>query len=190
MAKQGVLVLGTYRSGTSAIAGVLHHLGFDTNAKPLADDNPVMNPAGSFADKYFTSPERVNFEEYFLSRNTHDLWACKSHIFFQNNLIADYKSHFPADRESWLLVTERQPQSSIDSFKAISTYDFTDVILKQKQIIQETYDGWGAKRIIVNFNELKVNPLETVQNICSQLGVAFVEAAQNHIQANLSKFGA
>ena len=114
MAKQGVLVLGTYRSGTSAIAGVLHHLGFDTNAKSLADDNPVMNPAGSFADKYFTSPERVNFEEYFLSRNTHDLWACKSHIFFQNNLIADYKSHFPADRESWLLVTERQPQSSID----------------------------------------------------------------------------
>lgn len=48
MPKQGVLVLGTYRSGTSAITGVLHHLGFDTNAKPAVDDNPIMNPAGSF----------------------------------------------------------------------------------------------------------------------------------------------
>ena len=190
MRKIGVLILGTYRSGTSALTGVMHHLGFDTNAKPLVDDNPVMNPTGSFADKYFTTPERVNFEEYFLSRNKHYLWACKSHIFFINNLIEDYKNHFPEDRESWLLITERRPQSSIDSFKNISNYDFTDVILKQKQIVQETYDRWDDKKITVNFYELKVNPFETIQKICSQLGVAFSEAAHNHIQAYLSKFGA
>ncbi len=45
------------------------------------------------------------------------------------------------------------------------------------------------EKIIVNFNELKNNTFETIKNICSILNVNFVEAAQNHVQANLSKFG-
>jgi hypothetical protein len=188
--KQGVLILGTYRSGTSAIAGVLHHLGFDSNARPLADDNLAMNPLGSYLDKYFTTPDRVDFNEYFEIKNSHDLWVCKNHIFFQNNLISKYKEHFPVDRESWLLITEREPQTSIDSFRALSAYDFTDTILRQKQIIQDTYAAWDSKKIVVNFNELKANPYLTVKKICDRLGATFVEAAAQHIQADLSKFGA
>ena len=190
MSKKGVLILGTYRSGTSAIAGVLHCLGYDSNARALADDNLTMNPSGSFIDKYFTSPDRANFSEYFQIKNAHDLWVCKNHIFFQNNLIEEYKKHFPEDRESWLLVTEREPQSSIDSFKAISTYDYTDFILRQKQIIQDTYAAWDSKKIVVNFNELKVNPSGVIAGICDRLGTTFVETAVQHIQADLSKFGA
>jgi hypothetical protein len=190
MSKKGVLILGTYRSGTSAIAGVLHCLGYDSNARPLADDNLIMNPSGSFVDKYFTTPERANFSEYFQIKNAHDLWVCKHHILLQNNLIEEYKKHFPEDRESWLLVTEREPQSSIDSFKAISTYDFTDAILRQKQIIQDTYAAWDSKKIVVNFNELKVNPYLVIEGICNRLGTTFVETAVQHIQADLSKFGA
>lgn len=191
MRKIGVLILGTYRSGTSVTAGVMHHLGFDTNSKPAEEENSKFNPTGSFSDKYFHIPVKIDFQEYFLIKNKFDLWSCKSHLFFQNNLIEDYKKNFPEDRESWLIVTDRQTQNSIDSFTSVSGgRDLSSEINKQKKICQETYDSWdNDKKIIVNFNELKNNTFETIKNICSTLNINFVEAAQNHVQANLSNFG-
>ena len=90
-----------------------------------------------------------------------------------------------------MIVTDRQTQNSIDSFTSVSGgRDLSSEINKQKKICQETYDSWdNDKKIIVNFNELKNNTSETIKNICSKLNVNFVEAAQNHVQANLSKFG-
>ena len=93
-----------------------------------------------------------NTVEY-LIKNKFDLWACKSHLFFQNNLIEDYKKNFPEDRESWLIVTDRQTQNSIDSFTSVSGgRDLSSEINKQKKICQETYGSWdNDKKIIVNF---------------------------------------
>ena len=48
MRKIGVLILGTYRSGTSVTAVVMHHLGFDTNSKQAEEENSKFNPTGSF----------------------------------------------------------------------------------------------------------------------------------------------
>jgi hypothetical protein len=54
----GVIVLGSHRCGTSAVAGVLHHLGVEMGG---TGSHPPENPKGQFEDNFFVALNDLMF---------------------------------------------------------------------------------------------------------------------------------
>jgi hypothetical protein len=190
MRKIGVLILGTYRSGTSALTGVMHRLGFESNTVDLQIDNLEYNPTGSYRDIYLSGSFVINWEEYFALKGVNDKWCAKHHNLYSNNNIQEYIDNFPADRESWLIWTKRPVEKSIDSYLA------TSKLLTAEQDInnlyektQDIYNVWDDKKIIVEFSELLGNTEQTVRMLSATLGVDYNQTATDFIDANHSQFG-
>jgi len=190
MRKIGVLILGTYRSGTSATAGVMHRLGFETNAVDLQLDNLAFNPTGSYRDVYLSGGFIINWEEYFALKGVNDKWCAKHHNLYANNNIQQYIDNFPADRESWLIWTKRPVENSIDSYLSTSGLSTAEKDINNLyNKTQDVYNTWCDKKIIVEFNELLGNTEQTVRMISATLGVDYNQIATEFINANHSKFG-
>ena len=190
MRKIGVLVLGTYRSGTSALAGVLHNLGF--NADPKTNGPDQFNSTGSFVDKYleFVGPA-FTWNDYFIARNAHENWTCKSHAFiFRPDLLTGYKNNFPADREPWLFVTDRTPDNSHESFNTVSGRAIPkEFFQQQKQFCLSAYTEWTGRKELISFQSLITDTEYTVKHICDILGAPYSAEAHAFVSANLSQFG-
>ena len=190
MPKQGVLILGTYRSGTSAIAGVLHRLGYESNSIDSQLDNSSANPTGSYRDEYLSGSLIVAWAEYFAKKCVNDRWCTKHHSLYANNNLQEYINNFPADRESWLIWTRRPIEFSISSYASTSglstaAQDIYDLHIKT----QAAFDSWDDKKIIVDFSELLGNTEQTVRMLCARLNVPYVQDATDFIDANHSQFG-
>jgi len=190
MPKQGILVLGTYRSGTSATTGVLHRLGFESNAIDLQFDNLAFNPTGSYRDVYLSGGFIINWQEYFALKGVNDRWCTKHHNLYANNNIQEYVANFPSDRESWLVWAYRPIENSIASYAFTSglqtaAQDIYDLHVKT----QAVYDVWEDKKIIVDFSELLGNTEQTVRMLCTKLNVPYVQDAVDFIDVNHSQFG-
>jgi len=190
MRKIGVLILGTYRSGTSATAGVMHRLGFETNAVDLQLDNLAFNPTGSYRDVYLSGGFIINWEEYFALKGVNDKWCAKHHNLYANNNIQQYIDNFPADRESWLIWTKRPVKNSIDSYLSTSGLSTAEKDINNLyNKTQDVYNTWGDKKIIIEFSDLLGNTEQTVKMISATLGVDYNQIATEFINANHSKFG-
>jgi hypothetical protein len=190
MDKKGILVLGTYRSGTSATTGVLHRLGFESNAIDLQLDNLAVNPTGSYRDKYLSGSLIINWEEYFALKGANEKWCSKHHSLYANNNIQEYIANFPADRESWLVWAHRPIENSIASYAftsglSTSAQDIYDLHIKTQAI----YDAWGDNKIIVEFGELLGNTEQAIRTLCTKLNVSYVQDATDFIDVNHSSFG-
>jgi len=190
MRKIGVLILGTYRSGTSATAGIMHRLGFETNAVDLQLDNLEFNPTGSYRDVYLSGGFIINWEEYFALKGVNDKWCAKHHNLYANNNIQQYIDNFPADRESWLIWTKRPVENSIDSYLSTSGLSTAEQDINNLyNKTQDVYNTWGDKKIIIEFSDLLGNTEQTVKMISATLGVDYNQIATEFINANHSKFG-
>jgi hypothetical protein len=85
--KQTVLVIGLARSGTSVVAGIIHHLGCDMG--PF-DNACILYPNKSYEDKAMTTWANVaesrglnearleKFRTYVAERNKRDVWGFKT----------------------------------------------------------------------------------------------------------------
>lgn len=68
MASTCILVLGTPRSGTSCVAGILHHLGVPMYAPNCVGDPNDANPKGFFTDTEFEAFCNQKYGTYFPDR--------------------------------------------------------------------------------------------------------------------------
>lgn len=190
MRKIGILILGTYRSGTSALTGVLHHLGFNSGYDGKIEEGIIFSPTGSYNDDYFSKfGTFVNWMDYYASKNKYEKWICKHHILLQHDLAKQFSENFPTDREKWLIMTDRKIENSIESMRNKTNSDYTIGIKNQKQICNNIYNSWDGQKLIVNFRDLINDTENTVKNLCTNLQVEYTPVAIEIVNKELSKFG-
>ncbi len=188
MRKIGVLVLGTYRSGTSALTGVLHGLGFNSNYKESNDDYN-FSPTGSYNDNYFDNNVfNVDWSQYFAIKNQSEKWCCKHHLLLQNNLCQQFHDNFPPDTQKCLIITERKIENSIKSMNSKSSGDYSIAANNHKLICENLYNVWNGKKTIINFNELINNTENCIKSLCNSLEVDYLPEAISMVKKGISQF--
>ncbi len=201
-----ILVLGTPRSGTSCVAGILHHLGVVMGEQFLEADD--WNPAGYFQDvefetflelidpfwgdttkEQFMSMERAK-EEITRLINTRNLsyieWGLKS-----NRII-----HFLEDLQTLtnlkVIRTIRPENLSALSWKERSGESLVEsarVITYVNTLIDSELRRLNITPLEINFNELISQPDTAVHNIANFTGVEYNAEAVEWVQPNLVRFG-
>lgn len=202
-----ILVLGTPRSGTSCVAGVLHHLGVPMGERfPEPDE---WNPAGYYQDEDFEDlidlydpvwkrPNRgtcVVPEDEVLSRIAklidvrnaqHEVWGLKS------NRMAHFMPMLAAQTDLKVIRTSRTKAVSVASWRARSG----NTIAESNRINTYIADIIGAAfaelkiepALTVNFDALMSNPVAGVAEIAAVLGVEVTKPAVDWVQPNLVRF--
>jgi hypothetical protein len=189
MRKIGVLILGTYRSGTSALTGVMHRLGFESNYQERPIDK-IFSPTGSYADNYFNSYVNVvNWEEYFALKDQYEKWCCKHHLLLQNNLCQEFYNNFPQDRERWLITTNRNIENAVSSMNSKSSGDYSRSAIDHKNICDQLYQSWDDKKIIVNFSDLINDTENTIKSLCNIMQIDYIAEAIKIVNKEISQFG-
>jgi hypothetical protein len=202
------LVLGTPRSGTSAVAGVLHHLGLPMGDELLAADD--WNPAGYFQDAAF---ERVLkeelrgefpvFAECLATDRTRGCerigaltaaraargseWGLKS-----NRIAYFFDAFLAAAGEVRVIGTSRKRAESIASYQArqrCSREAATAVIDNMQQAIESVLKIHGITPITsIDFHDLLSDPHSAVDVIASAIGRTSKGSAVSWIDASLRRF--
>lgn len=193
------LVLGTPRSGTSCIAGVLHKLGIFVGDKLLPAN--AMNEAGFFQD--------IEFEELFDACNEwmpefpggdlcdierlhaliakrckdHEVWGLKirlgAFVIREIEQFCDVK----------VIVTSRDRQASIDSlakWSEESDQDPTQVIDRAEQAVREACKGRNC--LTVAYGDLVANADSEVGRIASHAGKIKTVEAVDLIDPSLKRY--
>jgi len=189
-----VIVLGCYRTGTSAVAGVLHHLGIQMGHE--FDPPSSSNPKGYFEDlefKRLLHPLLDNSETVFdpvcqdlvsrREREGHDIWGVK------DPKMCCYLRHFLAFliSEPKIISTERDIDDICDSM-----YRAMNPVLDQVSIIKPLVEFYlDAKRqnlqeyqgdlLEIKFEELSSSP----EKIAEFVGLPLTEAANNFIRPSM-----
>jgi hypothetical protein len=187
-----IIVLGCYRSGTSAVAGILHRLGvvmgkeFDKPAK--------SNPKGYYEDLEFKRvfnmmPDNEGAEKLLdvLVRTReaeYDVWGVKD-----PQLCLLLHKFLPHVKKGHKIISTNRPKEEIcDSlFRAIIPPVFSerpqtfsilvDHFLLKKEEALAAYDG---PVLHVDWNELKSNP-EGVEKIAEFVGVPVKQEAKDFL---------
>ena len=189
-----ILVLGVPRSGTSAIAGVLHHLGVDMGESLPADE---WNIKGFYQDKYFEKaisktlrypfPKFKSFvdcpEVTNLSKNKIGLWGLKT-----NRIVYCLPSLLAGVDECKIITSSRPLEESIASYQARSrcTIEFAKQQLDNvNEAIREVIPN---PDLIVPFHEL-LNDRETwVKKIAEIANLPVSSESVDWINASLRRF--
>jgi len=193
-----VLVLGTARSGTSMISGIVHHLGIDIDMNP--EHNPSsQNPKGSFEDQELvrlTSAVRVGDIEnhtdlpesvsrmnvYLRQRNsegknwgfksalTHEVWRYIDVSMFEDlHLICNYRSDL-MNAKSWLLhLKDNYGDTSKTLEEALQRVQESNATMLQ---LVRSVDH---KRIHTCYEQVKADPLKVASKIANFVGIEFTE---------------
>lgn len=201
-----VIILGTARSGTSMISGIVHHLGIDMN--PV--DNPSsQNPRGSYEDRNLirlttdimvderdgkdVSRNVENINVYlkhrmsegkdwgFKSALTHEIWHHIDKSLFEDlHVICNTRSVL-MNTESWLLhLKERYGDT---------TKKLEDAILhiqKSNTILLELVKQIDCKKLYTCYEEVKINPNKSIEKIAKFIGVGINEGVDNLILPHYS----
>lgn len=205
-----VLVLGTPRSGTSCVAGIVHHLGISMGDNFLSPDE--WNPAGYFQDKEFEiicaeelngqfpkwetsilpsdnkGAQRIfNLTRARASRGSD--WGVKSNrlIYFLQALI-DGAAIRPI-----VILTSRPDNLSIQSFHSrTGRHDIvhaTGVITRMNEAISKGLAECGIKpSLVMNYDDLISDPQLHVAQIASLLKREVTDTAVNWVDANLRRY--
>jgi hypothetical protein len=204
-----ILVIGTPRSGTSCVAGILHHLGVPMGERLMPADE--WNPAGYFQDEDFedilheavgawvfpdwqTSKPNLNgkfarqIRQLAAERSAqYPLWGVKSTrlVFFWNALKA-------GAGEMKDIKTQRPIEDSIASWE--SQTECGDGHEENPIRRMSRALALGAKQmnitphLTVDYNELLSDTGAIVQQIADVAGVPVTQAAIDFVNADLRRF--
>jgi len=187
-----IIVLGCYRSGTSAIAGVLHHLGVPMGKQ--FDPPTRNNMLGYWEDIEFKNfhtqfdlgresknPELTSMYENLIKQREaeYSLWGIKDPLLctnltrFISGLSHDYK----------LIVCRRHVDDIAHSMaKSLdSDMSFLQVANFYTNSMNNQLKNYDGPILELNHNETMFNPRTTVDKIASYVSLPVNEAAYNHI---------
>lgn len=205
-----VLVLGTPRSGTSCVAGVLHHLGV-----PMGERFPEpneWNPGGFYQDEDFENAvdlfdmhwdrskpmagcvltrdetdamARAEVRRLIAVRNASPLWGLKSnrmvHFLEELNTLTDLK----------VIRTYRPKAASVASWRARSgstAAEATRVVNYITGLIDAEIERLGITPLVVDFRDIISGPRKAIAEIAAFAGVEATTEAEAWIQPNLVRF--
>lgn len=178
-----VIVLGTGRSGTSAIAMMLHYLGVNMGDDMLAADG--NNPNGHFEVVFYTSLNRkaaagTITKEQWVEQSINEAkkreqehgayrWGWK--IPLNTNYIKEYKQMFPNAK---YVVGDRPLQESIES--AMRAYGWEeqharDWLEVRSNLLHSEVIGTDLPHLVVGFHELLENPENEAKRLCEFLDI-------------------
>lgn len=208
------LVMGTPRSGTSAIAGVLHNLGIPMGERIDDPDCPDRwdfldpndwNPKGFFQDAAFFNLENAEFGGYAPASN----WTA-SNVFrdglerliaarcargidwgVKSNRLQFYLAEFAAacPYAIKVIVAERDMATSQESWRARSRVDTEQrgpdfIKAAREQLRQCDSTEW----LKVDFDKLVFDTASQVQRIAECVGRSVTPEAIQHIDQSLKRF--
>lgn len=186
-----IIVLGCYRSGTSAVAGVLHHLGvfigefFDSpspnNEKGYFEDIEFKNFHSKFDSGELNNTRLISdYVELIRKREKKELWGlkdpmlCNHLLTFCNKLETNHK-----------LIVCRRPTEEISRSmgKALNQNNVRFLPLAEFYVakMNEQIHQYEGPILELEHNETISNPTEQVQKIAEFVGVKVTEEALSHI---------
>lgn len=202
------LVLGTPRSGTSCVAGILHHLGIPMGEKfPDAD---VWNPAGYFQDIEFevivAEELRCQFPVWrevrdkdhtsgdtrirnlaIKRRMAYDTWGVKS-----NRLVYFLDAFIEGAEDVSIITTERSLKTSIESWQARAACEkdiAAEVIRNMSEAIKLSLALCKKEPILeINYDDLIQNPKLWVEQIAGVTNLPVTEEAIRWVNSDLRRY--
>ena len=193
------LVLGTPRSGTSLVSGILHTLGINMGDDLM--DGDEMNPAGYFQDWEFEElfsdlefmplsipqdhPDRVKLRQI-ISRNfaSKSMWGVKLRL---APLVLD---EFLGLGQVKIIVTNRTITKSIASLQRWSEpwdQDPAEVITRSKATIINSVKD--KPHLVVDFDDLVNHPVVGTARIASFAGLTLKQSeATAFVQPHLRRY--
>lgn len=192
---KAVVVIGTGRSGTSCVAGVLQCLGVSMGDKLFGADN--NNARGYFEDVELVNmirsshaPRAASIKRYVKSRKSKNLWGMKhpETIF----LMDEFEKWLPSFGIIW---AKRHPVHCINSFiKAWNNEDAEQKVKIRYKLVQEYYQQFNGPKLCIDYDTMVENRLETVKSICCFINkpllreaVEFIDAGLRHHKTNILK---
>ncbi len=205
---QCILVLGTPRSGTSCVAGVLHHLGVPMGERLMRADD--WNPAGYFQDLDFEEilfdaydgwgfpawddPRPANYAECAASvaalarqkSETHRIWGTKS------NRLAFFLDAFKAGAgdDVRIIRTFRPKAQSVASLRERSgrTAAWSAGIITRMGNAIDQVSLTHPPVLTVNFANLLSDPRTHVTRIANACGLPVLDEAVRWVDPSLRRF--
>lgn len=203
-----ILVLGTPRSGTSCVAGILHHLGVPMGKHLLPPDD--LNPGGYFQDREFDAlitkhlsdnwpvwdtakrdpddPTATKITELAAARSEeYPLWGVKSNrmIFFLEAFLKG------AGRDVRIINTQRPQAAAIASWRArVDPIDETGTVIKRIAVgIPAALAACDvAPSLVVDFDSMIDSPAATVERIAAVAGLDATTSAVSWINKEWRRF--
>lgn len=186
-----IIVLGCPRSGTSLVAGILHHLGVNmgdhlleakpSNPKGFFEDTELLELHEKMIGGVWHNPNCNNIQQYLPTyesliqvRKHRALWGTKDpRLCFLLEYLLDN-----LDCEVKLILTERPRSESAHSmlsetFNPVSQAFFTKelwyatkVCERYDQACQKSVQKTGLPSLTVNYHDMLVNPQAEILKIC------------------------
>lgn len=204
------LVLGTPRSGTSMVAGVLHHLGVrmgehiegdrwdwggpdEWNGKGHFADAAIGNWGNAVfgvppcVDREIESGEREQLASIIKHRQSFGVdWGCKHHVlpWFAEQIA-------PMATSVKIIVTHRQEKRSIESWAARSGDSLEkarEIVFSAKQRIADVLHSIDAPRMFVNFDNIIDHSASRIRKIAAFVGRAPTPEALSFPSREMRRF--
>lgn len=176
LASQCFLVVGTYRSGTSCVAGVLHHLGVFMGSNLMV--GPLHNAKGYFHDLDFqlARDDESRLKELIRQRQeSHSRWGV-------NVRFADEILHlFPSPK---VLLTNRRLSASTASLARMNRgtgFDLAGMAAKNREAV----NALGIIHMVVDFDELIDAREQTIAKIAGFVGLPVAQEAIDFVDPDL-----
>lgn len=188
-----VIVLGCFRSGTSAVAGVLHHLGVYMGSE--FDPPSPNNVQGYWEDLQFkrihqqmnwgiSDQAQIDFEYEELVRNreaNHQLWGLKDPLLCL--FVSKFVSLLQCDHQ---LIACKRPTSEIadslsramDLAQPNGLFDLATYYQKGMELALECYKGPVLE---VNYADIKSAREREIERIANFVKLPVTQAAIDHV---------
>lgn len=174
---QCFLVIGAPRSGTSCVAGILHHLGVFMGERLLPPNR--MNPTGFFHDLDFEAAfsEPDSLKPLIEKRSNMERWGLKSHR------AAQFIKMFPSPRLILLRRLTKHSKASWRRFRGAEEVIDREVI-ENKLLVEAS----GCEQLEVDYDRLVDNTPLAVKEIANFVGVPLNEVAVNFVDPSLRHY--
>ncbi len=179
------VVLGQRRSGTSMIAGVLHHLGVDMGPDP--ERSSERNPKGFFEDERFVDISRrilkkvenqevnslarleLDFEDEIseLVESREEPWGFKDVNQVQTHKI--FRKHLENPKYFVLYRNPYDIARSLQDWHEVPIYKAVDAVLSNYSVQQEFLKQCQDPVLTISFERAKQNPEYIVDKIIDML---------------------
>ncbi len=203
----GYAICGLHRGGTSAVAGVLHHLGVYLGEEENFFPPSEHNPKGYFEDKrivalhdqmmggdwknpdlVFKPVKKGSYEALLAEWQVHPLWAIKDpRLCFTVWLLA-HAVKFTTDEPLKLVMVSREPECAAKSLfergghTEEEALEISERYYGAWRCVMETYEG---ARLAIWYDFLVTNPPLAVAEIAKFVGVPVTQEAIDFIDPKL-----
>ena len=196
-----ICVLGPHRSGTSAVAGVLHHLGIHMGDDLIGPGHG--NPKGHFEDREFVelhdriigdwkkpalrvAPYWTEYKALIARRNqAHRVWGVKD-----PRLTFAFPAFEEVCQEQTRLIATSRPTAitawSLHSRGGHTTQEAADIAELYRARLERILDVYDyVPTIRVEYDQLIESPILVIDTIAEFLGVQPTQAAYDFIDPSL-----